>query len=227
MYIISEISPQFHGRLEIAEQMILQSKLGGASAVKIQLFGETDFGVERSYLSLKFEEAKQLKLFADKLNIPLFATAFDNTRLEWCLDLEMPFLKIPARMHKENQDLIDKIISTGKELFISVPSDFPLNQVAKVKNAIYLHCILKYPTRLDEFNIPDFRNSLFQGISDHSIGVSGALFAAAHGAEYLEKHFTIDIGDQRFTEQGHTGAMNFRDLQFIQSVSNQFSLIRK
>jgi hypothetical protein len=27
MFIISEISPQFHGQVEIAEQMILQSKV--------------------------------------------------------------------------------------------------------------------------------------------------------------------------------------------------------
>lgn len=227
MFIISEISPQFHGNLEIAEQMILQSKMGGASAVKIQLYGESDFGVERSYLSLKFEEVRQLKLYADNLNIPLFATAFDHNRLDWCLDLDMPFLKIPARMHKENPCLIEKIISTGKKIFISVPSDFPLNQVAEVKNAIYLHCILKYPTRLDEFNIPDFKNSIFQGISDHSIGISGSLFAAAHGANYLEKHFTLNIGDQRSTEQAHIGSMNFEDLQLIKSISSQFNLITK
>jgi len=225
MFVISEISPQFHGNLDIAEQMILQSKIGGANAVKVQLFGESDFGKERSYLSLTFEETKQLKLFADKLNIPLFATAFDHFRLGWCIDLNMQYLKIPARMHKENPDLIDKIISTKKTIFISIPSDFPEEKVVKLENAIYLHCILKYPTRLDEFHIPDFKNSIYHGISDHSIGISGALYAAAHGAKYLEKHFTLDIGDQRATEQAHIGAMNLKDLQIIRSVSSQFNLI--
>jgi len=33
MFIISEISPQFSGNVEVAEQMILQSKIAGANAI--------------------------------------------------------------------------------------------------------------------------------------------------------------------------------------------------
>ena len=49
MFIISEISPQFSGKVEVAEQMILQSKLAGANAIKVQLYTETQFGA-RHYL---------------------------------------------------------------------------------------------------------------------------------------------------------------------------------
>ena len=61
MFIISEISPQFHGQVEIAEQMILQSKMAGANAIKVQLYTETQFGAERAYLSMPFEQLKRLK----------------------------------------------------------------------------------------------------------------------------------------------------------------------
>jgi sialic acid synthase SpsE len=225
MFIISEISPQFHGNLAIAEQMILQSKFGGADAVKVQLYGETAFGIERAYLSLKFDELKQLKEYADKINIPLFATAFDSDRLGWCMDLDLPYLKIAARMHKESPDLIDAILSKNKPLFISVPSDYPLEKVVKVDNAVYFYCVSKYPTRLDEFSIPDFKDSIFKGISDHSIGFSGALYAAAHGAKFLEKHFTLNIAEQRSAEQAHLGAMSLNDLQQIKNISSQFEMI--
>ena len=50
MFIISEISPQFGGRVEEAEQMILQSKMAGADAIKVQLYTETQFGEEESIL---------------------------------------------------------------------------------------------------------------------------------------------------------------------------------
>lgn len=225
MFIISEISPQFHGNIAIAEQMILQSKLGGADAIKVQLYGETTFGIERSYLAMKFDELKHLKEFADRLNIPLFATGFDMERLSWCKVLDMPYYKIAARMHKENPDLVREILSLRKPTFISVPEDYPLDNFVKVENGIYLHCVLKYPTRLDEFSIPDFKNGFFDGISDHSIGVAGALYAAAHGANYLEKHFTLGYADQRLTEQAHVGAMTFSDLQLIKNISLNFSQI--
>ena len=105
MFIISEISPQFGGDQKVAEQMILQSKLAGANAIKVQLYTEDQFGLERAYLSMSFEQLKQLKEFSDSLNIPLFATPFNFERLDWCLKLELPFLKVAARMHQEMPEL--------------------------------------------------------------------------------------------------------------------------
>ena len=90
MFIISEISPQFSGKVEIAEQMILQSKLAGADAIKVQLYTETQFGAERAYLSMSYPELERLKKFADNLNIPLFATPFTFERLDWCMKLNEP-----------------------------------------------------------------------------------------------------------------------------------------
>ena len=88
MFIISEISPQFGPDLEVAEQMILQSKLGGANAVKLQLYPAELFTKEPdSYVKsreLTFESFKRLKKYADVLGIALFATAFTEDRLAWC-----------------------------------------------------------------------------------------------------------------------------------------------
>ena len=61
MFIISEISPQFSGKVEVAEQMILQSKLAGANAIKVQLYTETQFGAERAYLSMSYSDLERLK----------------------------------------------------------------------------------------------------------------------------------------------------------------------
>ena len=38
IYIISELCGQWGGSIRKAEQMILQSKMGGANAVKVQLY---------------------------------------------------------------------------------------------------------------------------------------------------------------------------------------------
>ena len=63
MFIISEISPQFGGKVEVAEQMILQSKLAGADAIKVQLYNETQFGSDRSYLSMSYDQLNRLTQF--------------------------------------------------------------------------------------------------------------------------------------------------------------------
>ena len=226
MFIISEISPQFSGKLEVAEQMILQSKLAGADAIKVQLYTETQFGSERAYLSMTYSDLERLKNFADNLNIPLFATPFTLDRLDWCLKLNLPYLKVAARMHLESPDLVKEIMKQNIPTFVSIPSDLHPDCVQKFDHATYLYCIVKYPTRVDEFSMPDFNKSCFKGISDHTLGNSGALYASAHGASYLEKHFTLQNSHQFITEQAHLGAMTMDDLSSIKNISKEFELIR-
>ncbi len=226
MFIISEISPQFSGKTEVAEQMILQSKLAGADAIKVQLYTETQFGSERAYLSMPFDQLKRLNDFAKNLNIPLFATPFTKDRLDWCLELKLPFLKVAARMHLEMPDLVHDIMMQNIPTFVSIPSDLDPNKIDKFDHATYLYCVVKYPTRIDEFSMPNFKNSCFEGISDHTLGNSGALYASAHGAKFLEKHFTLQHSHQYVTEQAHLGSMNASDLSLIKNISKEFEIIR-
>ena len=75
-YIISELCGQWGGSVERAEQMILQSKMAGANAVKVQLWDTYRMlGDNRElweYLSMTKEQFLRLKKFADKLNIDFF-----------------------------------------------------------------------------------------------------------------------------------------------------------
>ena len=55
MFIISEISPQFSGKINLAKRMIYLSFLNGASAVKLQLYPANMFSndnLDRAYLEL-------------------------------------------------------------------------------------------------------------------------------------------------------------------------------
>jgi sialic acid synthase SpsE len=80
---------------------------------------------------------------------------------------------------------------------------------------------------VDEFSMPDFKNSIFDGISDHTLGNAGALFASAHGAKYLEKHFTLRKSFQYETEKAHLGSMDMNDLMEIKQTAFEFERIRQ
>lgn len=227
MFIISEIFPQHGGSLEVAEQMILQSKMGGADAVKVQLYEATQFGAERAYLELSKDSLKRLNDYSKNLGIALFATPFTMERLDWCLELDLPYLKIAARMHKELPELTKTIMECKKPTFVSIPSDTNPEEIDFHDHAIYLYCVLKYPTRVDEFSMPDFANSRFHGISDHTLGNAGALYASAHGAKYLEKHFTLRKSFQYEIEKAHLGSMDMADLMEIKQTAFEFERIRK
>ncbi len=225
MFIISEISPQFGNDLDVAEQMILQSKMAGANAAKLQLYPAEMFASEPvdPYVKsreLDFEAFKRLKAYGDRVGLPVFATAFDEERLEWCIELEQKYYKIAARQHRESPELAERIVSLGKTVFVSVPSDYDTSAIRRRENCIYLHCVVKYPALLEDVVIPDFSGGLFQGISDHSPGVTAALLAASRGARYLEKHFTIDHAGQRDNEKAHFGAMTLEELRDIKRISS-------
>ncbi len=226
MYIISEISPQFHGNEKVAEQMILQSKMAGADAVKVQLYNDSQFGSERAYLSMPFDQLERLKKFADSVNMDLFATPFTMDRLEWCMKLDLPYLKVAARMHEQMPKLTAEIMKQKVPTFVSIPSEINPDTIEKFDHAKYLYCIVKYPTRVDEFSMPDFNKSCFEGISDHTLGNAGALYASAHGAKYLEKHFTLRNSHQFATEQAHLGSMTAADLSVIKNTAKEFEMIR-
>ena len=58
--IISEIHPQFMGSKNEIKRMIIQSKIGGADYVKVQLYSSKKlFGnKDREYLEISFNELK-------------------------------------------------------------------------------------------------------------------------------------------------------------------------
>ena len=230
MFIISEIFPQHGGDLYVAEQMIQQSKLGGANAVKVQLYPGDMFpaqdGTPKDYLDLDFQGLKRLKEYADRISIDLFATPFTSERLGWCLDLGLKYLKIAARMHSEQPALVDEILGNGIPTFVSIPAAMAIENYKTENHATYLYCVSKYPTRLDELSFPDFGQSIFSGVSDHSIGISGALMASSRGASVLEKHFTLSHSFQVKTEQAHLGAMTMGELAMIKNISTDFEKIR-
>lgn len=60
-----------------------------------------------------------------------------------------------------------------------------------------LHCTTDYPTKLTDVNLLSMDTireafGLSVGYSDHTLGISVPLAAAARGAEVIEKHFTLD-----------------------------------
>ena len=123
------------------------------------------------------------------------------------------------------------VSTSGQAQMVSQPEEATSasnpDDIIKFDHSIYLYCVVKYPTRVDEFSMPDFQNSIFQGISDHTLGNAGALYASAHGAKYLEKHFTLRKSFQYETEKAHLGSMDMQDLMDIKNTAFEFERIRK
>lgn len=228
MFIISEIAPQFGPDVDVAEQMILQSKLNGAGAAKLQLYPADLFADNPSpYLisrELSFENYNRLVEYGERIGLPVFATAFTDETLDWCLEAGQQYYKVAARQHRENPDLVNRILDLGKPTFVSIPHDMDPASVRRESHASYLFCIGQYPTLLEDMRVPEFGDA-YDGLSDHSLGISAALLAASRGCRVLEKHFTLSHALQRNNEKAHFGSMDAQQLQQIKLLSMEFELL--
>jgi sialic acid synthase SpsE len=228
MFIVAEIFPQHSGDLDLAETLILQSKMGGASAVKLQLYKGNQFskdGLDRNYIELDFEGLKRLMDYGAKVGISVFSTAFDIERLDWLVELNSPYFKIAARMHSEMPELVEKILKLERTTFVSIADDSLLNRYKKLDHTICLKCVSQYPTLLEDWDFEPIREYQYDGISDHSSGIAAPLKACTLGMNYLEKHFTLSRNLQKNTEKAHTGSMDFEELLRLKRLTLEMELI--
>ena len=227
--IISEIHPQFMGSKDEIKRMILQSKLSGADYVKVQLYNSQKlFGNKvREFSEINFNELKELKSFSDDIGIKIFASIFDEEKIEWCEKLNFELYKIASRTVLDKK-LCKKIISTKKKIIVSLgmynyqKKGIPFDD----KNIKYLYCVSNYPTNYNDIKMPNFDKSFFSGFSDHSVGIGACLFAVSRGAEYLEKHFSNNKSMNVNTQMAHICSMDSNELSLLRKYADDLTLLR-
>ena len=146
----------------------------------------------------------KLKAYAESKGIDFLSSAADPLSADLLMHLGVPALKLAS------EDLINlpllahvgelglpAILSTGMGDEEEVERALFTLRGAGCENILLLHCVSLYPTPDDEVNLlrmTGLRNkfSLPVGYSDHSRGIEAAVGAAALGALFIEKHFTLD-----------------------------------
>ena len=218
VYIIGELCGQWGGDVPRAEQMILQCKMGGADAVKVQLWDTYRMPGENrerwEYLSMTQEQFVALKKYAKNLNIEFFASAFHEDRFNWMLEEDIEINKIASILPIMDFELCEKMVNTGMHTICSLgnwnKNEYPFAN----KNVVYLHCVSKYPHNLEEAleQLPKYFDDRLCGYSDHVIGIEACKEAVRRGAQIIEKHFTINKNLQSSTEAAHACSMTLDEL---------------
>ena len=197
-YIIAEIGINHNGDLDIAKKLIDIAGMSGCDAVKFQkrnpdicvpehqknIMRDTPWG-KMTYLDYKHkvefgkEEYNEIDRYCKERGIAWSASPWDLDSLEFLVQYDIPFIKIPSAMIT-NEDLIFASKRTGKKVIIStgmstfreieraitilkLPGDtaktlrpWNFDEVKEGKIACdfaVLHCNSTYPAPLDELNL--------------------------------------------------------------------------
>ena len=144
---------------------------------------------------------------AKELGMLCFSTPFDASSVDFLETLDVPAYKI-ASFENADLPLIRKVAETGKPMIIStgMATLSELDETVRTiresgcERFVLLQCTSTYPATPKNSNlltIPHMRE-LFGcevGLSDHTMGIGGAVAAVALGATVIEKHFTLSRAD--------------------------------
>ena len=160
--IISEIGINHNGDFRKIEELIRQSKTGGADYAKFQLYDSIRvFGDEsRKQNEFTFQQVERVKKICDHYQIEFFASVFDEEKLDWCEKLDVNLYKIASRTVVKEPDLCRQIIATNKPVYISLGFWEEPGLPFEAKNIKYLNCISKYPTSILDFKNFEYNDNI-------------------------------------------------------------------
>lgn len=229
-FVIAEMSGNHNQSLERALAIVEAAAQAGAHAIKLQTYTADTMTLDVRGGSFEITDPDSLwagqnlhDLYkqaytpwewhapimerARELGLICFSSPFDETAVDFLMDLNVPAFKI-ASFENNHLPLIEKAAATGKPLIIStgMASLGELDDAVRTAREagctelVLLKCTSTYPASPENTNlrtIPHLRE-LFGcevGLSDHTMGMGAAVAAVALGASVIEKHFTLARAD--------------------------------
>ena len=179
-----------------AYRMIEAAKECGADAAKFQWVSDVNEMAYRrndtnprnyDIISYHFEWLEKLKAKCDEVGIEFMCTVFltkDIAKIE-------PLVKRFKIASAESTDLEFTRAHYRYEKEIIISHGFGSSPSSRNAWSKYLHCVVSYPTLIEQMNIGRIRNG-FDGLSDHSTSMRTGGLAVALGASICEKHVRLE-----------------------------------
>lgn len=232
-FIVAEIGENYVGNPDVACALIQAASDSGADGVKIQtitadeLYNPSSSSyARRKQNELDLAHFPRLVETAEKNNIILFSTPFDELSTDFLDEMSMPVFKIGSG-ELTHHSFLRHVAQKGKPMVVSTGMaeqswiDAAIEVVTKTNNhqVIVTHCVSSYPAGVELANvnaIPALRDRLgiLIGYSDHTSGSAAAFASVALGSCYLEKHFTLSR-----TYPGADNSMSMEPVEFQAMVS--------
>lgn len=206
--IIAELGVNWSGDINIAKDMITQSKRAGADFVKFQMFNkevikDSKYKDELSEMILDFEKINILRGYAFQNHIAFGVSIMYPEALEMIdnkIGVPVDFIKIRCQDH-QNEDIarpavkfcdkwnIPLLISTEKPIH---NKDYFRYNLYHTSHAKYLYCVPKYPPELTDIYDSCINPDIFDGFSSHFLSKYIPMIAVARHLKYIEVHVKKD-----------------------------------
>lgn len=171
-------------------------------------FGDT-YGAHREFLEFDKEQHKELMKFCDDLKIEYSTSVWDVTSTREMIELNPRMLKVPSACNN-NFDLLGVLADEYEgevHLSFGMTTHEEEKQVVdffkakgRAKDLVIYSCTSGYPVPFEDICLLEitrlkeaFGNDVKAiGFSGHHLGIAADIAAITLGAEYVERHYTLD-----------------------------------
>jgi len=209
MVFCAEIGSNHKGIPALAFEMIRQAKQAGADIAKFQLRDPDD-----PIRGMPFHNIEQLMIWCNHFEIEFMASVFSHDAIDLAEDAGMKRYKIAYSVAVERPDIVQAVAKLGKETFIS-HAGHGYNNFRK------LFVVAEYPTYPEDVLIPPLFGERWYGYSSHVHGYADALIAIARGAQYVEKHVTLDRTEESIRDNHF--ALSFGEFEQMVDIGREIA----
>ena len=171
-------------------------------------YGDT-YGAHREFLEFTFEQHKQLQEWCNEFGIEYSTSVWDLTSTKEITTLQPKLIKIPSAINLNKPVLEYLCDNFGGEIHLSfgMTTKDEEEQIVqffedkkRAKDLIIYSCTSGYPVPFEDIcllEITRLREAFAKrvkaiGFSGHHLGIAVDSAAVALGAEYIERHYTLD-----------------------------------
>ena len=251
-FLIAEIGINHNGSVKLAKQLIDLAKKYDFDSVKFQKrdlnvcipeqeknrirntpWGDMTYLEYKNKIEFGNEEFKEIDRYCKKIKIDWFCSSWDINSLKFLKKFNTNYNKIASAMIT-NTSLLELVAKERKLTFISTG----MSEIKDIDNAvkifkkkkcdfILMHCVSNYPCAEKDLNLSLIttlkkRYKCKIGYSGHESSVSPSLVAWFLGADYIERHITLDRAMYGTDQAASLSETGIRDLT---AMLSKFPLI--
>ena len=190
------------------KELLTEKEYNSAHPNPINAYGES-YGAHREFLEFNLDQHKQIKIWCEQENIIYSTSVWDLTSAKEMTSLNPQFLKIPSACNLDIKMLTWLCENYGGDIHLSLGMTTQkeedqivelFEQQNRLKSLVLYSCTSGYPVAFEDVclyeikRLKDKFSSSVKGIafSGHHLGIAIDIGAITLGAEFVERHFTLN-----------------------------------
>ena len=190
------------------KELLTEEEYAAPHPNPVHSYGET-YGKHREFLEFDLDQHRQLKKWSEEVGLVYSCSVWDLTSAKGITSLRPDLIKVPSACNV-NMPLLDHICAnfdgeihlslgmTTREEEEKIVSFFEQN--GRNKDLVLYSCVSGYPVPFEDISLLEITRLREKyggivkaiGFSGHHLGIAVDTAAFTLGAEWIERHFTLD-----------------------------------